>query len=103
MRYALFLSAYICGVRLDTIITASIGEIQCTITRTGKEGVFDVDLWQGAPFMDGLNTYTTFRAAVSFRLEGEQYKIIRRKASQYNNALWLELETIISNVIVINT
>ena len=89
-------------MRLDTEIVTSQGVTQCTIKRTILSGaeVVEVDLYRGSTFLD--SSFTVFRSGVFMKWDGHRYKIVRRKRSDYSNNIWVELENLISNTIIVN-
>jgi hypothetical protein len=89
-------------MRLDTQILTSNGLTQVTIRRVnyaGKE-MFAVDLWRGSDFLD--SQITVFCAGVLMQWNGKGYEIIRNRPTEYTNAIWIELERLVANVISIN-
>ncbi len=87
-----------------TEINTSQGIVECRLSRVdwyGAEVVY-ADLWRGSVFLDSV--YTDFRAGVHLQWDGRRYTIIRsqRSPKEYMNDYWLELENLISNIIVVN-
>jgi hypothetical protein len=92
----------IIGTDIETEIATSIGLMGCILRRrlSGKEIVIEADLWQSGHHLRE-SSFTTFRAVVSMRREGRQWRIIDH-AYRGVNQLWIELENIVSNLIAVN-
>ena len=86
-------------MRLDTEIVTSQGVCKLTIIRK-DDTIVEADLWRSTTFLE--SGITVFSAGVYLKWNGTRYVIIRRKATDYKNAYWLELENLISNVIMVN-
>jgi hypothetical protein len=93
---------YIIGTKFETEIATSIGLMKCILCRKllGNEIVIEADLWQSGCQLQE-SSFTTFRAAVCMRRERQRWRIIDcgyRGVNQF----WIELENIVSNLIVVN-
>ena len=88
-------------MRLVANIHNSRGYVNCTIKRVIYENkdALEVDFWQGSSFLN--SQITVFSAVVFMRWSGDRYKIIRRRKDAYSNGLWMELEHLVSNIIVV--
>ena len=93
---------YLLECRLDEQLTTSRGVVDCVLRRKkfGEEMVIEADLYQRKEFLGA--SFTSFSSAAYLCWDGCRYRIIDIQKRGTNNPFWMELERLISNLIVVN-
>lgn len=89
--------------KIETEVMTPIGLCHCGVYATKWADQYEVEFWQFEQDRHRNNLYTKFCGSRHFQKTGDRYTIIRRKPTDYANELWLELERIGSNLILLNT
>lgn len=93
---------YIVGCDLTTYIATPLGIMHLRLRkrRSGREFVIEAEITQFKYFLD--SKINDFSATVDMRSDGDEYRIIQSKRYPRDNALWQQLERLISNTIIVN-